>query len=351
MLCLLLVFLPGCNLASEEESFPFPKGAVPAVPANLGTAVPFPERNPFTEEGILLGRKLFYNTRLSGNNQISCASCHHPSKAFSDGVALATTGVSGQQLHRNVPALQNLAWMPGWFWDGGAKDLESLALGPLTHADEMAKDLKELVRELRADAEYPKQFKAAFGTDSITSALVARALAQFQRTLISGNSAYDRYARAEAGANLRPAEVRGLALVRSACAPCHSTDFFTDQSFRNNGLDSKFSDDHEALAWGRGRITRRAEDMGKYRVPTLRNIAVTTPYMHDGRFQTLEEVLEHYRHGLVSSPTLDPIFRQPNGQLGLLLTEEEKADIISFLHTLTDRDFLKNPAIGPPSQQ
>ncbi|MFC6998534.1 cytochrome-c peroxidase [Rufibacter roseus] len=346
----LFVALQSCESGTEAEDSLSPTGIVPAVPANLGESVPYPERNPFTKEGILLGRKLFYDPKLSGNNQISCASCHHPDKAFSDGVRLSTAGASGKQLLRNVPALQNLGWMQGWFWDGGAKDVESLTLGPLTHPDEMDQNLRELVQELQTDRYYPTQFKAAFGSDSITSAMVARALAQFQRTLISGNSAYDRYSRSEAGATLSSAELRGLALVRTRCAPCHSSDHFTDQSYRNNGLDNVFSEEHEALGWGRGRITHNSEDLGKYKVPTLRNLVVTAPYMHDGRYNTLTEVLDHYQKGIAPSPTLDPALLKPDGSLGILLSERDKADIIAFLHTLTDRDFLQNAAFGPPPQ-
>ncbi|RNI25796.1 cytochrome-c peroxidase [Rufibacter latericius] len=335
------------SCASEETEPVTPSEFVLTAPANLGTAVPFPQRNPFTREGVLLGKKLFYDPILSGNNQISCASCHQPEKAFSDGRALTTAGASRKPLLRHAPALQNLAWMQGWFWDGGAKDLESLALGPLTHEDEMAQNLKELVLELQNHVEYPAQFKAAFGTDSITSALIARALAQFQRTLITGNSAYDRHVRKEPNATLNNQELRGLALVRQQCAPCHATDSFTDQSYRNNGLAQTFSEEHEQIAWGRGRITHRPEDIGKYKVPTLRNIMVTAPYMHDGCFETLQQVLDHYTHGIVPSPTLDPTFLRTDGTLGLTLTQKEKVDILSFLNTLTDWEFLQNPAHAP----
>ncbi len=343
---LLGCWIMGCS-SGVETDHPEPNRYAVAAPANLGISVPFPERNPFTKEGVLLGKKLFFDPILSGNNQISCATCHQPEKAFSDGLALTTVGASGQPLRRHVPALQNLAWSQGWFWDGGAKDLESLAAGPLTHADEMAQDLRELTRELQNHSSYAPQFKAAFGTDSITSSSIMRALAQFQRTLISGNSLYDHYARQEPNAMLTSAELRGLALVRQHCAPCHATDFFTDQSYRNNGLDAVFPEDHEQMAWGKGRITKHPEDVGKYKVPTLRNVAVTAPYMHDGRFQTLAQVLDHYTHGMVSSATLDLIFKRPDGSLGLPLSAAEKTDIISFLHTLTDRDFLRNWAYSP----
>src|SRR6478736_3962951 len=173
--------LSGCHQPDAQTPEPFSV----AAPANLAQSVPSPADNQFTREGVLLGRKLFFDPVLSGNNKISCATCHNPEKAFSDGLALGTNGASGKALHRSAPALQNLAWMNGWFWDGGAKNLESLAFGPIKHPDEMGQDLSKLLPELQNNPEYPALFKAAFGSDTVSFVNIAKALSQFQRTLIS----------------------------------------------------------------------------------------------------------------------------------------------------------------------
>lgn len=343
-----LLLAAGCRPDSDLADQPAPAGPAafaPAVPANLPQIVPSPVRNPLTREGVLLGRKLFYDVRLSGNNSISCASCHQPDRAFSDGVALSTAGASGVALLRHAPALQNVAWAGGLFWDGGGADLESVAFGPLTHPDEMDQDLISLETELRAVPAYAPLFAAAFPGQGITSVTVARALAQFQRTLISGNSAYDRWTRHEPGAVLTSDELAGLTFVQQKCGSCHAGELFTDFGYHNNGLDSSFPDDHERLAWGRGRITNRPEDKGKFKTPTLRNIALTAPYMHDGRFQTLDAVLDHYQDHVLESPTLDSAVRMTDGTPGIWMTFAERRQMVAFLNALTDTSFTRNPAL------
>ncbi|WP_234462598.1 cytochrome-c peroxidase [Adhaeribacter terrigena] len=340
-----LVVVSACTKPENRLPEPAPEPFTVTAPENLGKTVPFPDRNPFTREGILLGRKLFYDPTLSANNKISCATCHAPQKAFTDGLALGTLGVSGKALHRNAPTLQNLAWHKGWFWDGGAKDLESLNFGPLKHEDEMGQDLNELVTELKNNPEYAPLFKAAFPQDSISTITLTRALAQFQRTLISANSRYDKYVRKEGG-KLDEQELEGLTIFQQKCSSCHATDFFTDFAYHNNGLDNTFPDDFEAVAWGRGRISEKPADIGKYKTPTLRNIALTAPYMHDGRFKTLAEVLEHYNSGVKKSATLDAEL-QKNPMPGIALTESEKTKLIAFLNTLTDPEFVNNPDFLP----
>jgi cytochrome c peroxidase len=338
--------LISCKEAAQDVAVPVAQTFELEVPPNLAASLPYPERNPPTKEGILLGRMLFYDPILSKNGKVSCATCHQPEKAFTDGRALTTAGVSGKPLLRHVPTLANVAWMQGLFWDGGAKDLESLAFGPLTHPDEMGKNLKELAQQLRQHNKYPALFQKAFGSDSITSAAIGRALAQFQRTIISGNSRYDKYVRKEVGGTLTEPELKGLVLFRQHCSSCHTSDFFTDNHYHNNGLDNTFSDANEALEFGRGRITQAPADIGKYKTPTLRNIALTTPYMHDGRFATLEQVLEHYTTGVTPSPTLAPEL-QTQGKLGIPLTAAERESIMLFLNTLTDEAFVQNPELLP----
>ncbi len=300
------------------------------------------QTNPLTREGILLGKKLFYDKRLSGNNMVSCATCHNQELAFSDGVSLSSAGISGNTLLRNSPALINLAWADnGLFWDGGSTNLESQAFAPLAHHDEMFQNLTELVEELNADLDYVMLFQGAFN-GPITQANIVKALAQFERTMVSGNSRYDKFLRGEAGGNLSNDELQGLALAQQLCFSCHSSILLTDNRYHNNGLDTDFSDaSHEGMFQGRFRVTNNVEDLGKYKTPTLRNIEKTAPYMHDGRLLSLEEVINHYASGVSYSSTLDPLLQQ-NNTLGFSLSDTEKAQIIAFLKTLTDYDFLND---------
>ena len=343
----LMGFGVACRPDSDLTDAPAPVAPAyaPAMPANLPQTIPSPARNPLTRAGVLLGRTLFYDVRLSGSNTISCASCHQPDRAFSDGVALSTAGASGRPLLRHTPALQNVAWAGGLFWDGGAADLESLAFGPLTHPDEMAQNLTALETELRAVPAYGPRFAEAFPGQGITSVTVARALAQFQRTLITGNSAYDRWTRHEPSAVLSTDEQAGLTFVQAKCGACHAGELFTDFGYHNNGLDSAYADDHERLAWGRGRISNLPADKGKYKTPTLRNVALTAPYMHDGRFPSLDAVLDHYQDHIRESPTLDPAVRMIDGTPGIWMTVEERRQIMAFLNALTDTSFTRNPAL------
>ncbi len=328
--------LLGCSPEQPSET---PLYAI-QIPGNLNRPMPVPEHNPATEAGVLLGKKLFYDPRLSANNRISCASCHQPGRAFADGLALSDQGVSGRSLLRHVPQLTNVGWYDGYFWDGGAKNLESLVFGPLTHPDEMGQDLHELAVELQADAEYPALFARAFGTDTIHAAYAARALAQYMRTLISADSRYDRYIRGEGG-DLSPVELQGMQLVHQKCATCHAfepgvADFFTDFGYHNTGLDTRYPEGEEGLWKGRFRITFDSAQIGAYKTPTLRNLPQSDPYMHDGRFNTLMQVLDHYEHGVRHSPYLDKILQPTRGQTGIPMTSSEKEAILAFLHSLQD---------------
>jgi len=330
----------GKNEDIDPESQPY----VFEVPAGFPQPV-FDTENPMSQEGIALGRMLFYDVRISGNNKISCASCHEPRLAFSDGFALSKTGVSGTALHRHVPALINLAWAGnGLFWDGGSTNLESQAFGPLTATDEMQQNLTELNKELNDVPDYVTRFRTVFNGD-ISSANVVKALAQFQRSLVSAGSRYDRYKRGEPGQNLSSDELAGLALVRQKCQGCHTGELFTDNDYHNNGIDTDFSSESlEGIYQGRSRITYDPLDLGKFKTPTLRNVGLTAPFMHDGRFVTLDDVLDQYSEGIKNSPTLDA--RLPAG--GLQLTGQQKRQIIAFLQTLTDYEFISNTKIQKP---
>lgn len=327
-----------CNDLDDSYQEPAPLVSVP------GNFPDFPDSktNPLTADGVALGKKLFFDKRLSGNNQVSCATCHQQNLAFSDGQALTTNGISGKALERNSPALINLAWAGnGLFWDGGSTNLESQAFAPLSHEDEMHQNLEELMEELNADPVYVKMFEKAFA-GKINQADMVKAIAQFERTLISSNSRYDKYLRSEAGGILNAEELQGLRLAEQFCFSCHSGVLLTDNLYHNNGIDDDFEDDTELmLKRGRARITGSNADLGKFRTPTLRNIELTAPYMHDGRFKTLESVLQHYSGSVKDSPTLDAALRQ-NGTLGIPLSELQRKQLAAFLKTLTDYEFIND---------
>lgn len=326
---------------SGDDDYQEPKPLV-EVPDNFPSFIDS-QTNPLSKDGIALGKKLFYDKTLSGNNNVSCASCHLPELAFSDGVALSNVGVSGNQLHRNAPALINLAWANnGLFWDGGSTNLESQAFAPLSHPDEMFQNLNQLIQELESKPEYVTLFQKAF-EQPVTQTGIVKALAQFQRTLVSGNSKYDKFIRNEADGILNEAELNGLALAEQFCFSCHQTPLLTDNLYHNNGLDDDFSNTaFEGIFQGRYRVTNDINDLGKFKTPTLRNIEKTAPYMHDGRLATLEEVIDHYRFEVKNSPSLAPQLNQ-NNQLGIPLSQTEKNNLIAFLKTLTDEELLNNP--------
>jgi cytochrome c peroxidase len=295
-----------------------------------------------TVEGIALGRKLFYDPILSLDNSQSCASCHRQNFAFADSYTQFSKGVTGELGTRNAPSIMNLAWEKKFFWDGGSATLEDQVIGPIQNPVEMHETLTNVLGKLQKHAEYPRLFKRAFGTDSITSMLLMKAVAQFERIVISSNSKYDKYVRGEV--ELSFDELRGKELYedekKGDCFHCHVVgSTFTDFEFRNNGLDSVFKD------LGRYSVTLNKADSGKFKTSTLRNIELTAPYMHDGRFKTLEQVLEHYNTGFVVTGTTDVnIALAEKGRLN----ELEKTQIIAFLKTLTDYDFITNPNFKKP---
>jgi cytochrome c peroxidase len=324
-----------------------------------------PLDNPLTNEGVALGRRLFYDVRLSGNNKLACSHCHQQKLAFTDGMK-GSVGSSGNQLAFNAMSLVNLMWGPQhFFWDGRAKSLEEQALMPIVHVDEMDQDIDELIVELKAVDQYQALFGKAYG--SINKHNIAKALASFQRTLISSNSKYDQYLAGtahltqeeELGRKLFVAHPDVKASLRGGnCIDCHSQ-FLTSgfktkyDGFTNNGLDS----DEQLLA-GLQAVTGKPEHLGLFKAPTLRNIALTAPYMHDGRFNTLEQVLDHYNEGIKVSSTLSPLIVEANNIVdgvkekpSLNLSEQERKAIIAFLHTLTDHQFIADKAFSDPFAQ
>ena len=302
--------------------------------------IKLPQDNPLTEEGVALGRELFQDARLSRRNAQSCASCHEAQKSFTDGRSYSL-GVNGTAGRRNAMPLVNLAWADEFFWDGRAKTLREQVLMPIQDAHEMNESLEAVRAKLGADQAYSRKFAAAFGSEEITSERIALALEQFLLTLVSQDSKFDRAARKLT--ELTPLEQRGLKLfvtehdpargLRGAdCFHCHGGNLFSNQQFMNNGV-RDFSSDA-----GRMEVTGRESDRGKFKVPTLRNVALSAPYMHDGRFQTLEEVVEHYNSGVQRTRTLDPnLAKHPESGLGL--TGDDKKALVAFLKTLTDENF------------
>jgi cytochrome c peroxidase len=345
-----IAILIACQKDNDIVS-PVPKLEVdsPATPYNLVTPAGFPPIkiptiNPLTVEGIALGRKLFYDPILSLDNTQSCASCHRQNYAFTDSNTTYSKGITGAIGFRNAMPIMNLVWEKKFFWDGGSATLEDQVIAPILNPIEMHETLPNVLNKLRNHPEYPKLFKKAFGTDSITTMLLMKAVAQFERTIISANSKYDKYVRGEL--DLSADELAGKELFidqeKGDCNHCHilgST--FTDFDFKNNGLDSVFKD------LGRYNITLKDSDKGKFKTPTLRNIELTAPYMHDGRFTTLEQVIEHYNSDFIITPTTDVNIALLDKLRGRL-TATEKLQIIAFLKTLTDYDFITNPNFKKP---
>jgi cytochrome c peroxidase len=328
--------------AVQPQARSIPAGTTP-FRLNISERLPkvkLPADNPLTVEGVELGRRLFHEARLSRNNSQSCASCHDRSKAFTDGRGYSL-GAEGQTGRRNAMSLANLAWASEFFWDGRARSLREQVLMPIQDAHEMNETLDRAVAKLQSDGRYRTEFQAAFGTEGITSGRLALALEQFLLTLVSQDSRFDRAARKLD--SLTAQEQRGLQLfvtehdpargLRGAdCFHCHGGNLFSNHQFMNNGLEERTGDP------GRMEITKADADRGKFKVPTLRNIALTAPYMHDGRFATLEEVVEHYNGPLHRSRTLDPnLAKHP--ETGLGLSAEDKAALVAFLKTLTDESF------------
>jgi len=318
--------------------------AVPGTtqPANFPPMVYGLAKNPPDAAAFALGRQLFYDPRLSADGTVSCGSCHRAAAAIAHPGHASSPGVAGQLSRRNAPALQNLRWRRGFMADGGALSLELQALAPLTDPREMHRPLAAALAQLNADPEYRRLFAAVYGPGPIDTPQFLRALAQFTAALTSSNSRYDHYARHEPGGALTSQEVSGLATFRAKCASCHATDLFTDESYRNNGLDRAFPQDS-----GRARISLKPGDAGRFKVPSLRNVAQTAPYMHDGRLPTLGAVLAHYAHGVQPSRTLDPLLRQPGGRLGIPLPQQEQTNLLAFLNTLTDNEFLTDRRLLP----
>lgn len=332
---LVLAALLPLSAAGEERCMLAPL-EVASAPPHFPSLPPVPNHTQ-SALGVALGRALFFDRRLSSTHKVACASCHAPAYAFSVPEARPTRGVTGRVLERNAPALINLAWSnTGLFWDGGAKNLESLALGPLTHEDEMGRsvELETLLEELSADRLYQPCFQELFGAAALQLGHILDVLAQYQRSLVFAGSRWDQQALGTL--TLTAAERAGERVFERACARCHTPPLFTDLSFHNNGLDKEFLGPALSTKRGRMRVTQRPEDLGKFKTPSLRELSRSGPYMHDGRFRSIAAVIEHYRHGMRDSSTLDPGFRAADSAPpGIAMTDSEAQALQTFLLSLS----------------
>ena len=329
-------FLFGCsndNVADEYENVPIAY----TIPSNFPPLAYNLDTNPLTEKGFELGKKLFYEGRLASDGIVSCGFCHEQTSAFTHHGHSFSHGVDDNIGTRNTPPIQNLAFQTVFMWDGATTHLELQPIIPFTSPIEMNGNFTSAISMMKADASYQKLFAQAFPDGEINSENMLKALTQFMVMVTSSNSKFDKYRRNEAGGTLSNDELVGYAIFNQKCASCHATDLFTDNSFRNNGLPINPS----LNDIGRYRVTELDSDKYKFKVPSLRNIEKTAPYMHDGRFFTLEAVLNHYSSGVVNSATLDASLNQ-NRTLGIPLTNMEKLQLVAFLKTLTDYEFLSD---------
>lgn len=324
----------GAVMASAED-------AMPEIPLGLDeTTFKIPDDNPMTKDKVELGRLLFFDKRLSKNNTIACASCHIPELAFTDGQPVST-GIHRQQGGRSAPTSINRGFSTVQFWDGRAATLEDQSIGPFANPIEHGfADHDELVAKISSLNGYKKLFKSVFKTDTISKEQVGKAIATFQRTLISGNSPFDRYDWEGDTKAISEAAQRGRKLFfeKARCNLCHFGTNFSDEKFHNIGIGW----DQEAVDLGRYHVTHETKDIGAFKTPTLREISRTAPYMHDGRFATLMEVVDHYNQGGIKNPFLD------NQIIKLNLTENEKRDIVEMLLTLNGEGWkhVKAPTPG-----
>jgi len=327
------------------------------LPKNVRSALKLNPNNPETVDGVALGRFLFYDPILSVDSSISCSSCHKQENAFADGARLSK-GVNNTLGMRNSMGLINLMWYPKFFWDGRANSLEHQALFPIQDHLEMKDSLPNTLVKLARRKGYPTLFYKAFGDSSISSTRVAYALAQFARTLISFGSPLDSsggfldaFIQSKYGFN--SPEYKGFKVymhdptggTTGECDHCHSLQppmLATNLLFSNNALDRTFAD------LGYGNVTHKPNEYGQFKVPTLRNVELTAPYMHDGRFSTLEQVVDHYSDHMVLSNTVAPFLKQFAQQGGFQMSVDDKANLVAFLKLLTDKQFVTNPAFASP---
>jgi len=350
------MLFPLVFFSCKEDPEPVGDGPTPyeiEYPYVMETYLPpinVPHDNPMTVEGVELGRQMFYEKKLSGTNTMSCSSCHFAEYSFTDNNKVAI-GHEGVPETRNVPVLVNLGWMDRVLWDGRAKSIFAHGFLPVTNPIEMHNTWANVEKTLNEDPEYPALFKKAFGTDIIDSILIVKALNQFERTMISGNAPFDKYQQNIAtgwASDSIASALRGFDIfmdeTKGDCFHCHgdvTNPLWTDNLFHNTGLDIDPPDP------GLAKVTGNPADLGKFKTPTLRNLVFTAPYMHDGRFATLEEVVSFYSTGVQATNTIDPLMKRAF-EGGVHLTGEEEKDLVMFLKSLSDSSYIENPKFQKP---
>jgi len=327
-----ITFIGFCAVMWINIPFPF------IIPKSFPPPVYRFQNNPRTKEGFELGRKLFYDGILSKDGNVPCSSCHQQFAAFATYEHRLSHGFNDHLGFRNAPGLFNLVWERELHWDGGINHIEVQPLAPLLDPHEMAEDLNTVIGKLKKDKTYPVLFKQVFGSPGINSQRILRALAQFTASLVSADAKYDKVKRGDSHFNQY--EQKGYEIFQQKCSRCHQEPLFTDLSYRNTGIevDSTLKD------YGRMRITGRKEDSLKFQVPSLRNVFLTFPYAHDGRFANISEVFEHYNSGIIQSPTLDSGLRK-----GIPISSDDRFYLIYFLETLTDSNFIRNSLYSDPA--
>ena len=323
-----LLWLDSCRKTSVSTPTPLPFEVPAGFPA---TAIDM-RGLPLTEEGFLLGRKLFYDGRLSKDGHFACSSCHQQIAAFTTFEHDRSHGYNNSHTLRNAPALANLAWNPAYNWDGSETSLASLIQKHITTTTEMGETVENVLGKLQADTAYRRLFRSTYRDEKITADRMYNALSQFVLSLVSANSKYDRVKKGQSVFSAE--EDRGYALFQQKCNNCHTEPLFTDYSYRNIGLEV----DPMLQDYGRMRVTGNRADSLKFRVPSLRNVEMTSYYTHDGRMSMMRMMIQHYRFGVVQSATLDPLLTN-----GIQLTDAEENDLVAFLRTLSDSTFINSP--------
>ncbi|WP_054851547.1 cytochrome-c peroxidase [Olleya sp. ITB9] len=332
----LVTFFSCSDNSSQEKYVPIPLQM--ELPTNFPDLAYNLDNNPITDAGFELGKTLFYDGKLSSNGAIPCAFCHEQAFAFTHHGHTLSHGVNGAVGLRNAQPIQNLAYQTSFMWDGASTHLDLQPIIPLTSEVEMNETLSNVINKLQADSYYQEQFGIAFDDGEVNSENMLKALSQFMLMMVSSNSKYDKYVREEDDVTLTATELDGLNTFQNKCSTCHATDLFTDQTFRNNGLPVNPQLDDK----GRYNVLENPDDLYKFRVPSLRNVEVSYPYMHDGRFSTLDAVLNFYDTNAVDNGNVDPELLRPDGTYGITLSDYEKESLIAFLKTLTDTQFLED---------
>lgn len=335
---ILLMMLSACSQNDEEyQSIGDNELLSVTIPSNFPPMIYNVEANPPTKFGFELGKKLFYDGKLSANGFISCGFCHEQKFSFTHHGHQFSHGINDLEGTRNTPSIANMAFFSEFAWDGATNHLDLFPIIPITNEVEMGETMTGILQKLQKDGDYQNAFNAAFEEGGVSHENFLKAIAQFMVMMVSYNSKYDKYVRNEDGVTLTDQELQGMSIFKEKCASCHTSDLFSDGSFRNNGLppNPNIND------LGRALVSGSSDDNYKFKVPSLRNVALTAPYMHDGRFGSLESVLNFYQNGVQDSPTLDPLLKTDEG-LGISLIETEKLALIAFLNTLTDQEFIND---------